>query len=129
MLHIHSTDKVFCFVSSSFFFFFKLKPLKILRNYFLSYFIGHSTKMHQTSRVHRTSGYLGKACLITGRWENWSLCITGITSFCCAGQNPRAYCRPANLIPTGHSDAVISQGLQLLDLIQMWRSRGIKNHD
>lgn len=53
----------------------------------------------------------------------------GITFFGRAGQDPRAPGGPANLIPAGHADAVVSQSSQLLDLIQRWRSRGVKIHD
>lgn len=109
-------------------FFVLTKSLKLQRNNFLPILLTTPLNAPNEQSAQNIS-YWGRLARSHTTGRKCSLYISGITSFCCAGQNPRAYCRPANFIPAGHTDAVISQGLQLLDFIQMWRSRGIKNHD
>jgi len=98
-------------------------------------FIGHLHKiLFQRQRPHKQKlksepahqeGFISSHAIR----HNIHFWTPGITSFGCAGQNPRAYCRPADFIHAGHTDAVIRQSLQLLDLIHMCWTRGVKNPD
>lgn len=82
------------------------------------------TTQNKTETPDQAAGKVCSAMCCEGQCSE-----SGVTSFGCAGQDPRAQHGPADLIPAGDTNAVILQGTQLLDLIHRWRSRGVKDDD